>query len=191
MLQPLCDHIRRFIPFDDVSCARLAQFFEVETYKRKAFLLREGEVCTAQYFVLEGCCRTFFTAANDTEHTHLFAIEGWWMTDAQSFEQRTPSQFHIQAVEQLRVAALRRDLRDGLLETLPQLERYFRIINERALAAANMRVKYLFSLSGEERYHNFATRFPEFLQRIPQYMLASYLGFTPEFLSKIRAKRIS
>jgi CRP-like cAMP-binding protein len=106
-----------------------------------------------------------------------------------SLDRQKPSEFSIQAVEPSAIAVLDKSVQDELFARLPQLERYFRLVLQRAYAAAIMRVKYIFTESGEERFRNFNNSFPEFIQRIPQYMLASYLGFTPEFLSKIRAKK--
>ena len=191
MLAPLVDHIRRFVPLNDEEAALLEQYVEVRELRKKAFLLKEKQVCTANYFIIKGCCRSYFITGKDTEQTHLFAIEGWWITDYHSLEMRAPSQCYMQAVEPAIVAVLPRAVQDELFSRVPQLEKYFRVILEKALAAAHLRVKYIFGQTGEERYDHFISLFPGFVQRVPQYMLASYLGFTPEFLSKIRAKRIS
>jgi len=191
MISALVDHIRRYVPLDEQEAAVLEQFIEVREVKKKAFLLREGEVCKANYFMIKGFCRSYFMTEKDTEHTHLFAIENWWITDYSSLERKTPSMFNIQAQEPSTLGVLHRDKQDELFMAIPQLERYFRSVLEMALAAAHMRIKYIYSQSGHERYIHFSTSFPDFVQRIPQYMLASYLGFTPEFLSKIRAGKIS
>jgi CRP/FNR family transcriptional regulator len=105
-----------------------------------------------------------------------------------SLESGKPSHFNIQAIENSEVAILDKKIQEELFAAIPQLERYFRMILQRSYAASQIRIKFIYSLSGEERYHQFNASFPEFVQRVPQYMLASYLGFTPEFLSKIRAK---
>ncbi|MRG48824.1 cyclic nucleotide-binding domain-containing protein [Chitinophaga sp. SYP-B3965] len=191
MISVLVDHIRRYVSLDEREVALLAEYIEVVDVKKKAFLLKEGEVCKANYFVIKGCCRSYFTTEKDTEHVHLFAIENWWITDYGSLERKTPSMYYIQTLEPCTLGVLNRDKQDELFAAIPQLERYFRCVLETALAAAHMRIKYIYSQTGHERYNHFSTLFPEFVQRIPQYMLASYLGFTPEFLSKIRAGKIS
>ncbi|AWO00976.1 Crp/Fnr family transcriptional regulator [Chitinophaga alhagiae] len=191
MLAALIAHIRRFVPLSGEEAALLEQYIDLRELKKKAFLLKEGQVCAASYFLIKGCCRSYFITEKGIEQINLFAIEDWWITDYQSLELQTPSQFYIQAIEPATVAVLPRAVQDALFEQLPQLEKYFRLILQKALAAAHLRVKYIFSQTGEERYDHFTTLFPGFVQRVPQYMLASYLGFTPEFLSKIRAKRIS
>lgn len=191
MISVLVDHIRRYVPLSEQEAALLEEYIEVREVKKKVFLLKEGEVCKANYFLIKGCCRSYFITEKDTEHVHLFAIENWWITDYASLERKTPSMFNIQTLEPSALAILHRDKQDVLFAVIPQLERYFRSVLEMALAAAHMRIKYIYSQSGYERYHHFNNSFPDFVQRIPQYMLASYLGFTPEFLSKIRAGKIS
>lgn len=191
MIEALVKHIRQYVPLEEEEATLLEAFVEVLEVKNKTFLLKEGEVCQANYFVIKGCCRSYFITEKDAEHVHLFSIENWWITDYTSLERRSPSMFNIQALEPSTLAAIPRDKQDELFKAIPQLERYFRIILEKALAAAQMRVRFIYSMTGQERYHHFSALYPEFLQRVPQYMLASYLGFTPEFLSKIRAGKIS
>jgi CRP/FNR family transcriptional regulator len=123
------------------------------------------------------------------EYIVQFAIENWWIPDYMSLEQQTPYPFYLQSIESGVVIALEKQVQEELLQKIPKMERYFRIIAQRANGAAQVRIKYITELSGEERYFHFTESFPEFVQRIPQYMLASYLGFTPEFLSKLRAKK--
>lgn len=189
MIPELTAHIRKFTALPDGAEGILADFIEPATFRKKALLLRAGHACTANYFIVKGCCRSFQVNEKEAEIINHFAIENWWITDYFSLESRKPSEYNIQAIEDTECAVLYRDRQDELFEKLPQLERYFRIISQRALAAALQRVIYLFSHTGEERYEHFRQSFPEFVQRVPQYMLASYLGFTPEFLSKIRARR--
>jgi len=111
------------------------------------------------------------------------------MSDHMSLLMQKPSKFSIQAIEASEIIAVNALSEDKLFKALPQLERYFRIMAQRAYAASQQRMIFLNSLSREQMYHQFSTAFPEFVQRIPQYMLASYLGFTPEYLSEIRKKK--
>ncbi|WP_341842711.1 Crp/Fnr family transcriptional regulator [Chitinophaga caseinilytica] len=189
MISELTAHIRKFSPLPADADAILADYIELRTFRKKEMLLRAGHVCNANYFIVKGLCRSFQLSEKDTEIINHFAIENWWITDYFSLESRKPSEFSIQAIEDTQCAVLYRERQDELFDTLPQFERYFRIISQRALAAALQRVMYIFGNTGEERYEHFRASFPEFVQRVPQYMLASYLGLTPEFISKIRAKR--
>jgi len=103
-------------------------------------------------------------------------------------EQRLPTDFFIQAVEPSEVLRIDNLSQEQLLRAFPKMERYFRFIYQRAFAASQMRIKYLYGLSKEAFYHHLNEQHPEFVQRMPQYLIASYLGFTPEYLSEIRKK---
>ena len=122
------------------------------------------------------------------EQTTEFAIENWWITDNIAYERRVPSEFYIQAVENSEVLKIDIFSQERLLEMFPKIERYFRFIYQRAYAASQMRIKYLYDFSKEEIFHHLSKHYPEFVQRIPQYLIASFLGFTPEYLSEIRKK---
>jgi len=131
----------------------------------------------------------YYINDNGVEQILHFGIENWWISDYSSMDRQMPSEFYLQAIEASEVAVLKKSVQEELLAKVPKLERYFRAIFQRAYAASQMRVKYIYTLTREERYHHFTNSFPGFVQRIPQYMLASYLGFTPEFLSKLRARK--
>lgn len=189
MYNNLIKHINRYVTLTDEEAAFTTSFFRHEKIVRKQFLLSEGEVCKASYFVLKGCLRLFFIRENGTEQIVQFAIENWWLSDYASFISQKPGLFFIQAVENTEVAVLDFQRQNELSQRLPKLDFYFRNILQKNAAAAQMRMYYLFDQSGEERYRHFSEAFPEFVQRVPQYMLASMLHLTPEFLSKIRAKK--
>lgn len=189
MPEKLLAHIKRYVSLDGDDEALLRSHLKVVRLEKKDFLLKEGQVCRSNHFILEGLCRLYFVTEEGNEQIIQFAIENWWITDYISLDSQQPSQYYVQALEPTSVAVLEKKVQDELFQKLPQLERYFRLILQRAYAASVMRVHWIFTQSGEERYHHFNTSFPEFVQRVPQYMLASYLGFTPEFLSKIRSKR--
>jgi CRP/FNR family transcriptional regulator len=189
MYQSLINHIQKFVPLTVDEQALLIGYLKHEEISKKKYLLSEGDICQAQYFVIEGCIRMYFIKETGTEQIVQFGIDNWWISDYTSYTLHTPSQFYLQAVQRSKIIILTQDKQDALLNKLPKLEGYFRRIYQRAYAAAQTRLIFFTNLSGEEKYNQFASRFPNFLQRIPQYMLASYLGFTPEFLSKVRAKK--
>jgi hypothetical protein len=138
--------------------------------------------------VLSGCLRKFFVNEKGIEQTTEFAIENWWMTDILAYEGGLPTEFYIQAVENSEVLRIDHFSQEKLLHAFPKMERYFRLIYQRAYAASQMRIKYLYSFSKEEMFHHFNKHYPEFVRRIPQNLIASFLGFTPEYLSEIRKK---
>jgi CRP/FNR family transcriptional regulator, anaerobic regulatory protein len=189
MFPVLLTHIRRFVQLSDEEAALLLTLVQYKEVKKKEYLLNYGQVCTANYFIAKGCLRLFVINEKGNEQIVQFGIENWWMTDYDSFEDQKPSRFYIQAVEDAELIKLGKKERDELIDKVPKMERYFRIILQKAYTASQRRLQYIFSISGEERYYQFSEAFPGFVQRIPQYMLASYLGLTPEFISKIRAKK--
>lgn len=184
-------HINKFATINEKEFSDVLSFFQSHTFKKKENLLIEGDVCKSHYFVLKGCLRKFFVNQKGTEQTTEFAIENWWITDLIAYEHKLPTQFYIQAVEKSEVLGIDSDSQEKLFAKFPVMERYFRFIYQRAYAASQMRMKYLYDLSKEEFYHHLLDHYPEFVQRIPQYLIASYLGFTPEYLSEIRSKRLS
>ena len=184
-------HINKFTHVGNEEFAEVLQYFQIQTYRKKENLLVEGQLCKYRYFVLKGCLRKFFIDDKGTEQTTEFAIENWWLTDTIAFEHQLQTQFYIQAMETSEVLFIERKALDELLDRHPVLERYFRFIYQRAFAAAQMRFKYLYGYSKEEMYHFFMVKHPEFAQRIPQKYLASFLGFTPEYLSELRKKSVT
>lgn len=181
-------HLEKFIGIDDKEFTSILSYFRVLEVKKKQDLISEGEICRSMFFVVKGCLRKFFTNEKGIEQTTEFAIENWWMTDTFAYERESKTDFGIQAVERSVVLAIHFQDREKLLEKHPVMERYFRIVYQRASAAAERRIRYLYELSKEESYIQFSTLYPWFIQRIPQYLVASFLGFTPEYLSEIRAK---
>lgn len=191
MPEALLQHIRRLVTIADEEYLSISKFFKSRSVGKKQNLLKEGQVCASQYFVITGCLRLFFINDKGVEQTIQFALENWWMADYASFNSRHESAFFIQAVEASEVLEIDFNQQELLLEKHPVMERYFRLIHQRAHAASQFRIKTLYSLSREEMYRMFIEKYPEFVQRIPQYLLASFLGFTPEYLSEIRKKKLS
>ena len=189
MYNALFAHINKFIDLSTDEQDILASLLKSSSFKKKAYLHEAGETCRANYFVVKGCLRLYFIDIKGTEQTTQFAIENWWISDLTSFLFQKTSDFYIQAAEATDVIVIEHRHYDEIFEKLPKLEKYFRLIFQKLHQASQIRIKYLYSQTAEERYTNFSTLFPAFVQRIPQYMLASYLGFTPEFLSKIRARK--
>jgi CRP-like cAMP-binding protein len=181
-------HLSKLVVVNAEEQAFISTCFETMRLRKKENLVKEGGVCKSLYFVVEGCLRMFFVNDKGVEQTTHFAIENWWLTDYLSFLNQEPTEFYIQAVEPAQVLAINHPNYERLLQQVPQLEKYFRYIHLRESAAAQRRIKYLYSLSKEELYHQFNDAFPEFIQRVPQYLLASYLGLTPEYLSELRKK---
>jgi len=184
------NHIRKYVEFDDASISRLNQYIKPLKLKRKEFLLKEGQVCQSIYFVEKGCLRMYFIDNKLNEQITQFALEHWWMADHFSFLDNKPSPYFIQTIEKSEILEISATSFEELLREFPQMERYFRINMQRAVAASQLRSKYMYEMSKEEFYQMFSTSFPEFVQRVPQYMIASYLGLTPQYVSELRKKKL-
>lgn len=191
MSQIFKNHLEKFIEVNEEEFISILTFFQVRKVKKKENLLAEGQICKSHYFVLKGCLRKFFINEKGIEQTTEFAIENWWITDNYAYERGLSTEFYIQAVENSEILIINRQFQEKLLIEFPKMERYFRFIYQRAYAASQIRIKYLYDLTKEEFYHHLCESQPEFVQRIPQYLIASFLGFTPEYLSEIRNKNRS
>lgn len=191
MLATFRKHLEKFITVNDEEFLAIANFFKIKTVSKKENLLLEGSICRQHFFVAEGCLRKFFINNKGVENTTEFAIENWWITDNIAYEHGLPTSFYIQAVEKSKILMIDRENQEKLLEQFPKMERYFRFIYQRAYAASQMRIKYLYDFTKEEFYEQLCKKQPEFVQRIPQYLIASFLGFSPEYLSEIRKKKRS
>jgi len=190
MHEALFRHIEKFITLKPSEIDTLESCLELSKVKRKEHLLQEGQICSTMYFITKGCARQYIINPKGTEQTLQFAIENWWITDYLSYHNNTPSHFYIQTIENCEIIALEKNTLESLLIKIPKMERYFRIVSQKSFGAAQMRIKFLFTMSAEERYNHFKNQQPDFVQRVPQYMLASYLDFSAEFMSKIRAGKV-
>lgn len=191
MIQQLLIHIGKFCSIQVHDVSLLKSFFEHKVYKKKDLLLTEGQQCFEKFFIIKGCVHLFYLRQNGTEQSIDFALENWWTSDFTAFQKGGVAQFSIRATEDTEVLCISADNQRELLKQFPEMNAYFHMVFQRAYAAAQMRVRYLFEFSKEELYQHFFEHFPDFTQRIPQYLLASFLGFTPEYLSEIKKKYLS
>lgn len=156
--------------------------------KRKQWLIEEGEICKHSYFVVEGCLRAYTVDANGFEHVLNFAPPGWWIADMYSLLSQKAGTIYIQALEPTEVFALSKLSQEKLYKEIPVFERFFRIITENSLVSFQQRLLDNLSLSAEERYQIFCNKYPNMIDYLPAKQVASYLGVTPEFLSKMKHK---
>lgn len=184
----LVQHLQRFVRFQQQDIAVLNKYLRTIQARKKEHLIGSLQPCNDHYFVVKGCLRMYFFKDKGDEQTVQFAIENWWMTDHSAFMQGTESLFCIQAVESCTLLALNRAVQEDLFLEIPCMERYFRIIYQIAYAASQFRMRVRQDYSGEETYLNFRKSYPDFADRVPQYMLASYLGITPEYLSAVKKR---
>ena len=159
-------------------------------YLKDQYIVQQGDICKTECFILSGCTKTFYVDDEGQEHIVMFAIEDWWTSDMGSFITQTPADYNIQCIENTELFQISYNIIEELYIEIPKLERFFRKIIERALVASQKRIVSNFSLTAKERYLLFKETYPKIEQRVPQYMIASYLGITKEFLSKIKSQLI-
>jgi len=161
---------------------------EIHQYKAKTVLLNAGEICKNSYFVNSGVLRSFNINDNIVEHVLSFACSGWWISDMYSLLSQKPGNLFIQVLEDAEVILLSKENQEILFQKIPKLERFFRILTENSLVAHQERLMDNLSLSTEERFEKFSKKHPDLMQKVPQKQIASYLGVTPEFFSKMKSK---
>jgi CRP-like cAMP-binding protein len=184
LLQDLAKHVT----LDPEEQKNVLDLLETKTYKAKTFLLKEGEICSSFYFVTKGALCGYISDDQNTEKILRFATPGQWGTDFNSFHNQVPSRFYIKVLKDSEVLELSLENFEKLLLAVPKLERYFRFIVCDMLINTTDRVKDSLTMTAEERYDKFIQEFPDLAYQISQKYIASYIGVTPEFFSKMKAR---
>ncbi len=183
--QLLIQHFNKHIRLAKEEEEQIVSSFKSKKLKKKQFLLQEGNVLKQAVFVTEGCLRSYSIDKNGFEHVLQFAPPGWWIGDMRSFIKQEPATLYIDAIEESEILLLLKNDLDRLYISVPKLERFFRILAENALATYQHRLVDNLSLPAIDRYNNFCQTYPSLIERLPQKQVASYIGVTPEFLSKM------
>ncbi len=170
--------------------ALCGSFYNIRSIKKGELLLREGEVCRHTYFVEKGLLRMYSIAKNGKEHIIQFAPERWLMSDRSSLYFNEKSDYYIEAVEDSDVLFLSPDFFQNLNQTFPETVANNDLLLQKHIRNLQNRVNSLLAETAEERYLNFIKMYPNILQRVPQWMVASYLGITPESLSRVRKELV-
>ncbi len=163
-------------------------FFSPKKIRKKQYLLQEGNICKHLAFVEKGLLRSYNVDEKGIEHMIHFAWEGWWMADMLSFLSNEPSTYHIDAIEEAELLLISQTDFEEMLLKVPVMERYFRILFQNNIISKERRLISSISNSAEEKYIHLTATNPELIKRIPQQLVASYLGITPETLSRIKKK---
>ena len=157
-------------------------------FKAKTILLSAGELSNETYFVNSGILRSFYINDNIIEHVLHFACEGWWIGDMYSYISEKPGNLFIEVLEDAEIVMLSKENHQELYQKIPKLERFFRILAENSLVAHQERLMDNLSLTAEERFEKFCFKYPTLIQRVAQKQIASYIGVTPEFFSKMKSR---
>lgn len=184
ILQNIAKHIELTREEEQLFLSKI----EVHHLKAKTILLNSGEICTHSYFVNSGLLRSFNINDNIVEHVLNFACEGYWIGDMYSLISQKPGNLFIEVLEEAEIVFLSKENQELLYNEIPKLERFFRILTENSLVANQERLMDNLSLSAEERFEKFCKKYPTLIQKVSQKQIASYIGVTPEFFSKMKSR---
>ncbi|MHA7831651.1 MAG: Crp/Fnr family transcriptional regulator [Flagellimonas sp.] len=189
MKEELIKSISKHIGLNSKEEQLIKTFWTEKTLEKGDYLLRNGDTCRTDNFVVEGALKAFYiNPETGKEEILYFAIENWWATDIESFQKQSPSIYNIQALEKTRLLQIHYNSFQEMLRQVPKLERFFRIILENYLGSLQKRIILNKTLDAEERYLDFLKNYPKIAMKVPNYLIASYLGVTAEFLSRMRKK---
>lgn len=186
----ILNNIAKHISLDREEISYFVSLLKQVEVSKKQFILKEGQICKIISFVHSGILRAYYPDNEGKEATIMFAVADWWITDMFCFVNKQPAMLNIEAVENSTIFQLQKDDLDRLYARVPKFERFFRIIMQNAYIREQLRVLQNLSLSAEERYNNFLSKYPQVAKQVTQKQIASYLGITPEFLSTIRGNKI-
>lgn len=190
MRERLINNINSKIKLTSQEVDLFNEFWKEKRLVKNEFLFRNGEICQYDSFVISGSFKAFYIHPDTgKEEILFFAIEDWWATDLDSFSNQTPSIYNIQAFENSVLLQIKHHSFEQLLTEIPKLERYFRLILQGYITSIQKRIILTSAHIAEERYAEFVKQYPKIIQKVPRYLIASYLGITPEFLSKISGKK--
>lgn len=167
---------------------KVKHYLTPKKLRKRQYLLQEGDVCKFSAFVEKGAMRSYIVDEKGSEHIMQFALEGWTIADMYSFLTGEPATYNIDALEDTEMVLINKQQHEEMLKVFPKYETYIRIQVTGAYIALQRRITSIISLPLAERYTSFANQYPNIIQRVPQHMIASYMGLTPETLSRVRRK---
>jgi CRP-like cAMP-binding protein len=176
------------VSFNEEEQAIIKTHLTPKKLRKKQYLLQEGDVCKTIAFVEKGALRAYSIGNNGGEHIIQFALEGWTISDLYSFLTGEAATYNIEALEDSELVLITKSAQEELLKKLPKYETFMRLQLTGAYLAMHKRLNSILSMSLEERYSALTSLYPDIVQRVPQHMIASYMGLTPETLSRVRKK---
>lgn len=190
MYDLILKNISRFITLAPEEEQYFTSLLKLKKLRKKQYLLQEGDVARYDYFVNKGCLRTYTIDEKGQEHVVQFSIEDWWTGDMYSFLTQKPARYTIDALEDTELLCLERHALEELYIKIPKFERFFRLLLQNAFVSLQERIIANLSQPADERYCTFVNKYPLMEKRLPLKQIASYLGITPESLSRIRSNYI-
>ncbi len=187
--EPLLAYFDRLIPLDEEEKELVRAKFHPRLFRKRQYVLQEGDLCTQFYFVARGCLRLFKIDEKGNTHILQFAAENYWINDLGSFHSVKPSVLNIDALEDTVVMQISRDDLISLYIQAPKFDRIFRVLLENSFVRLQERLLQNISSTAEDRYQSFLEIYPHLINRLSQVQIAAYIGITPEFLSRLRNRR--
>lgn len=187
---PIVKNISRLIDLTDEEKEIFISHLRIVKVKKKQFVVQPNFVCQNRSYVLKGALQTYLVANEGQEHVIALSVEDWWTSDFASYITQEPATLFVEAIEDSTLIQLSYKDEQELYKQIPKFERFFRLQVERSGVAIQKRMLWSISKTAEERYDELVSRHPHFLKRFPQYIIASYLGMTTQFLSKIRNQKV-
>ncbi len=184
----ILDHVAKYVELSDSEIDEFISILKTTRVKKRQFIVQPGFVSEYRNYIVEGAVRVFYLDDSGKEHTIIIAIEDWFFTDFYSYLNRTPAEYYAEALEDSLILQMKYEDVEELCRRIHSLSEYFRLFTERSMAHSYKRTISNFSKTSEERYWEYVNKYPQIANRIPQYVLASYLGISPESISRIRSK---
>ena len=189
-IQPLLDYFQKIIPLNEAEKLLVTELFKPRLYRKRQYVLQEGDVCNQFNFIVRGCLRMYKVDDKGDIHILQFAAENWWISNIGSFHDRKPSELNIDALEDTMVLQISHENLLSLYTKAPKFDRIFRVLIEKSFVSLQQRLLQNISSTAEERYLTFQQRYSDLSNRLPQTQIASFLGISPEFLSRLRNKQV-
>ena len=187
-IEPLLNYFDRLILLNKEEKELVTEKFHPRLYRKRQFVLQEGDICTQFNFVVQGCLRMYKIDEQGAIHILQFATENYWIMDLGSFHGEKPSELNMDAIEDTMVLQISRNDLIALYMQAPKFDRIFRVLIENSFVGLQKRLLQNISSTAEERYQSFLDTYPHLVNRLSQTHVASFLGITPEFLSRLRNK---
>ena len=186
----LYKHFNKYVSLSNEEFEECMPFLQLKTFRKRQYILQEGDISRYENFILSGCTRTYEVDEKGQEHIIQFGLEDWWIGDMYSFLTKTPARANIDCIEDCEVIQISEQNYDLMLLKVPKLERHFRKLISNAYCASINRIYSSLSKPALERYQEFIGKYPHIEQRVPNQYIASYLGITPQRLSRVRAQNL-
>jgi len=186
MLNKFRSYLEKSLPITDEQFELISKDLQIKTFQKNEILLSQGDICSRTYFVVDGLLRSYSIDAKGKAHIIQFAPELWWISERNGLLLNEPSDFYIDAVEQTTAIMIPKDYFTLAIPHLPKLQELNQTMLNNSIRFMQKRINMLLSATAEERYLDFIRLYPNLTLRVPQWMIASYLGITPESLSRVR-----